>query len=160
MSSIFTNEESFLIIAFAIWGIIQFIRTIILIIKSEKTINWKKTKGVITHSVVIRKSGDRSMGFGPIYYPLIRFEYEVEEVKYESNNVYFGVKLSTLFRKKKSYRIASKYKIGQYINVFYNPNKQKEAVLELAAHNELYVYLIFSLIKIGIAYFTLNLAIV
>lgn len=119
------------------------------VFKKKDLVNWVVTYGRIDNCEHVQiLNGDV-----PDYYPKITYSYNIEEVKYTSNQIFHG----TFDFSQVDY--LQKYAKDQEVQVLYNPKRHKEAVLEVVSYSNLNAYLIcsFVLFFIGICfvYFTI-----
>ena len=102
---------------------------------------WPAAKGIITVSEVIKSESATGTGSNErrtvTYNAKIHFKYSVKGKSYTSNNVTFGQ--ST----KAAGEIVNHYPIGKKVEVFYNPQDLKMAVLEPGVSMSSYLFLGF-----------------
>jgi hypothetical protein len=104
---------------------------------------WKKTKGIILDSKLVTHSSSDS---GRSYKPKIVYQYSIRDIEYKSKRVYFGSNIMSSFKKNKSQAIVNKYPKDKEVDVYYNPYKEKMAVLETGVKSEIISGLIFGII--------------
>ncbi len=125
-------------IGFTLWFIIPGILSIIIGYTSaqyaENSKDWPEAEGRILSVQLERNStaGIKTPGGGhssghTSYKPVIKYEYYVNGVKYESTNLSFGNNSYSDHTEAKN--ILNGYKTGQYINVYYKPDNPKVVVL-------------------------------
>ncbi|BBB32603.1 hypothetical protein TTHT_1065 [Thermotomaculum hydrothermale] len=103
---------------------------------------WPSVSGTITESKLITKRewDKKKKKYNNTYSYKIRYQYSVNNTDYEGNRVSFG-----RFTSNSKYVVKSKlkeYPVNKKVNVFYNPEKPNEAVLETKAGLGLYIALI------------------
>lgn len=107
---------------FAIILLLGFSYSFYLIYKYVKASGWPKTDGEILKSkIVIDDSGDSVS-----YEPAICYSYSVNGLQYHSDTVY----LFNLWQTKKSANyLVDKFKVGDEVEVFFNPKNPQDAML-------------------------------
>lgn len=138
---------SFFVLSF---GIILFIGSSYLYIKSKETMIWITTEGVILDS----KIDKLNTGFDSpsSYKAQILYSYTVNNKEYKSSRIYYG-DFGRQYFQNKSNRIVKKYKKEEIVLVYFNPLKPKESVLETGIHYEIILLFISSLLVIISAIF-------
>jgi len=95
-----------------------------------KSNSWNKTKGVIIESKLLNHG--RSMMIGKNYErysALIKYEYKVLDENFESNRIRF-FPMGTSTSKKAVEHLTSLYSKGSQIEVFYDPARPDQAILQ------------------------------
>jgi len=143
-------ESTFAYAIIIILAIVSFISGCYLYIKSKDSMNWSKTNGFILDTKLY-KSVDG--GASPISYKAqIKYSYTVEEKEYISKRIYFGGFLldSSPSRSKK---LLKKYPKGTTVDIYYNPLKPQQSVLQKGVHLDViltfitvFLFMIFMLI--------------
>ena len=133
-------------IAFGSIGIFCLLRYIKYFAKSRSSRFWKKTTGKIIESRVESFMNADALDFTYV----VKFQYEVEGVKYVSDRIFF-----------KSYDFSDenytkKYPIEKEVTVFYNPTKVMEAVLENGIKAGLHFFLIMSIVLFSVCVLIYN----
>jgi hypothetical protein len=103
--------------------------------KAQATHSWSKTTGTITYSKVSDAGTDPSPGkvnkssIARIHRPVIKYNYRVNNLQYESNTIYFG---DDQVRNVVSYadEVVAKYRPRQKAVVYYDPRQPTLSVLE------------------------------
>ena len=116
--------------------------------KAQDTHNWSKTTGTITYSKVSDAGTDPSPGkinkssIARIHRPVIKYNYRVNNLQYESNTIYFG---DDNARNVVSYadEVVAKYRPRQQAVVYYNPRQPTLSVLELGTSETTFLPLTF-----------------
>jgi len=126
-------------------GIITLFYVISLFSKAAKSKNWPFIKGFIISSEVIELHDSTEKGkYASTYRNKILFKYKVNEKEFLSSNLFWGSKISdSSLDDKKEY--ASKYTEGMEVDIYYNPDKPHQAVIEPGIKFVLYLNLIFAL---------------
>ncbi len=111
---------------------------------AKASAEWPAAKGIITVSKVVKSESTTGTGTNKrrtvTYNAKIHFKYPVKGKSYTSNNVTFGQ--ST----KGAGVIVSQYPTGKKVNVFYNPQDPKVAVLEPGVSTSSYLFLGFGIL--------------
>lgn len=126
-------------IGFAFWFIIPGIMSIMIGYTSaqyaENSKTWPEAEGRILSVKLERNSstGFKTPGGGhssghTSYKPVIKYEYYVNGVKYESTNLSFGD--NSYSDHTKAQNILNGYKTGQYVNVYYKPENPQVVVID------------------------------
>lgn len=89
--------------------------------KSEESKNWPTTEGKMT---LVRLIGKK----GLINNIDVRYDYSVGGEQYTGKNL--NLFPNTIFGKERVDEILENYHEGQYVTVYTNPNRRKEAILE------------------------------
>ena len=89
-----------------------------------------------------------------LYYPEVRYEYEVFGQIYSGQQISFGANTG-YSNQRKTQEILAKYPLGANITVYYDPNAPENAVLErhVGGKVALIIGILFSLIAICTACF-------
>ena len=98
--------------------------------KAQTSQSWPAVPGLITHSQVDSRttrsrSGNRTTT-RTSYYPVIRYSYNVGGMQMEGNRITFGGVNTGLVA---ATAMCNKYPAGSQVNVFFDPQKPKDAVL-------------------------------
>jgi len=101
--------------------------------KAELSQNWPNAQGTITVSTVRESSSTDDDGYVSTYYhPKVEYEYEVGGQAYTGKHVSFGG--STGYGNPAQAKAKlERYPVGALVQVYYNPEKPSEAVLERQA---------------------------
>lgn len=116
---------------FIFFGIIIIVKAIILYIKNFRTLNWKKTKGIIIKNNLVKKKSN--------LHKIDSFECEIE-YKYiiiGSKEIIGNMILPfvTTTDYTRSLEFNKKLKIGTVLKVFYNPKNNKQSCLIKGQHH-------------------------
>ena len=100
------------------------------------------------------KRGKQLEKTGTKFVPEIEYEYKVNLVPYRSKQLYW---MQNLVRDAfdEADDIRSKYPVGQFLKVYYNPEKPSEAVLDTERSINLWWELGASFLELGIGIFVL-----
>ena len=126
-------------------GIGMCIYNLLIIIKSKKTQNWIQTNGLITKSEL-----GISDNIGPnekYYRANIEYEFKAFGNLMKSNQVYIGDKLYSS-SKWRSEDIIDKYKLGDKVDVYYNPNSINESILIKGSFVSSYIFTTLGVVTI------------
>ena len=94
--------------------------------------NWPTVEGQIVQATIeVTRSSDDDGTTSTRYAPLVIYTYSLVGQQYTSDKVTFGAKWRYGSRSKAESK--SNYQTGQRINVYYNPEKPEQAVLEPGA---------------------------
>lgn len=118
----------------------------------KKSASWPSVTGTVLSSEVEEKiSADAEDGVSRTYYPRIRYEYLIGENKYQGSKYKL---LESSMSKRKAEEFAAMFLPGNKVNVYYNPKKPQESVLQTGTQNFLYVFLFLGIgmILAGIYY--------
>jgi hypothetical protein len=102
--------------------------------------SWPSMPGTVVRSEVVRhESTDEDGSSSVSYEPVVHYEYAVMGQPFTGKRIAFG---ANNFDHKKAAEIVARYPVGARANVFYNPDKPQDAVLEtVAAGGKLFVIL-------------------
>lgn len=119
----------FVLIPIAVGFIIVFYG-LYLFIKSKETNKWNETKGIVLKSEIDKSSTASGMDGNSISFKaLVEYKYEVDNQEYISSRIFYGDSMGKpLPFKAKS--LVKRYPKDAEINVYFNPLKPKESVLE------------------------------
>lgn len=93
--------------------------------KALRSKSWPKVTGIIrTHDIHEHSSSD-----GSWYTPIIKYGYKVRDVYYRGKTISFSL-LPISNNYDSALRYTFKYKKGDEVRVYYNPDKHRESVLE------------------------------
>jgi hypothetical protein len=149
---------------FLLIGIIVSFISLIRILQSLFAKSWSTTEGKITRSKIYisRSYSSSNTSSGATkqrttsYRPDIEFEYRVQDQVYKSTRVYYGSKMGSSWKWRRSKKYVDKYPIGQSLTIFYKPSNYKKAVLEPGIHRELIFSILFGLLILYIGYTILS----
>jgi hypothetical protein len=101
--------------------------------KAGESQQWLSTTGQViearvTSSTTTDADGDTSVS----YAPFVRYSYQVAEKEYCSDQITFGFK-RTFSKEMNAHRWLDRFPLWSQVNVYYNPAKPDEAVLERKA---------------------------
>ncbi|MGE0076420.1 MAG: DUF3592 domain-containing protein [Bacteroidales bacterium] len=119
--------------------------------KSKASSQWLTTKGEITKSGTT-KDMNIERGYS-VYNADIEYKYIVNGKEYTSSRIYFGSSISMTGKEEKSNLLARKYPLLRKVTVYYNPENEKESVLETETQSELYWGIAISIIVIAFGIF-------
>lgn len=131
-------------------AIIFFILGCYLYKKSKETIKWNKTKGSISDSKLDELIMETD---SPITYKArVRYSYTIDGEEYISKRIFFGdfIRGGSQFSSRK---LLKKYTKGAVVDVYYNPLKPEESVLEKGIHFNVVLLFITSFALVTFAIF-------
>lgn len=96
--------------------------------RAEESLAWLSTRGVITSSMLASFDSDDSP---TTYQPKVEYEYTVANQPYTGKRIAFGIAGSS--SEAAARKVVLQYAIGSAVEVFYNPAKPSDAVLERSA---------------------------
>lgn len=113
--------------------------------KSKDSEKWSKTKGQISKAYMGEFTDSNSVS----YKAEIEYSYNVADKVYNSKRKYYADHLlsSSYWSTKK---LVDKYRVGDTIDVYYNPQYPKDAVLEQGVHFSVIAFFIVSLVCLSI----------
>lgn len=130
---------------FIISGIVLLLLFINFYKKSKDSIKWSRTKGQISNAYLDKFNDSNSAS----YRVQVKYSYTVADKVYSSKRKYYGdYLLSSFYWSTK--KLVDKYKIGDTIDVYYNPQNPKDAVLEQGVHFSVIEFFIASLVCFSI----------
>jgi len=99
--------------------------------KADQSQSWPTTGGQITAASVVTSQSvpDDDGNTYPLYYPLVKYEYNLSGQDYTSDRISFGSR-KTFKRHEQAVQEQARYPVGKAITVHYNPVNPGEAVLE------------------------------
>lgn len=101
--------------------------------KAEESSRWPTVVGSISEAFIQENRNRDSDGYTTTtYIPKINYQYQIGGQIFTGNRFTFGFEKS-YGSKKKAQEALTAYPVGGQINVFYNPQKPEEAVLEQKA---------------------------
>lgn len=130
---------------FIISGIVLLLLSIYFYKKSKDSIKWCKTKGQISKAYLDKFNDSNSTS----YRVEVEYSYTVADKVYNSKRKYYGDHLLSSFLGSTK-KLVDKYKKGDTIDVYYNPQNPKDAVLEQGVHFSVLVFFISSLVCFSI----------
>lgn len=146
MNSIVSLEYFICILICGFIGLLFTIHFIYLVCKSKASENWVETKATIIKSNLdaleyVGGSAARS------YKPNIAYKYYVMNNEYVSKRIFYGSLIRTN-TSKSSKETIHKYKKGDNISIYYNPNNPSQSVIERGINPIVYRSLLVVLISL------------
>jgi hypothetical protein len=126
MKDIIHNPELFMPLIVSFFGFILLLIGIYYYRKAKQTLNWYTTIGTIINS---RVKTNQDSEHGTTYESEISYSFTVESQSYVSNKIIAFMNYGTSFRKSAD-NITNKYPVNTKVNIYYNPSKTKESVIE------------------------------
>ena len=121
---------------FAVWGIYEFIGGM----ASE---DWPATEGAIVRSGVSVDKGD-SKDAEPRYIASVEYDYVVNDYEYTGDRIAF--ESQSFFEENAAKKIIRKYPVGKKVQVFYDPDKPHNSVLEPGTTSNSFLPIVFGII--------------
>jgi len=118
-------------LVFLVLGVIFLIVGLVATKRAKAAQSWPSMPGTVVRSEVVRhESTDEDGSSSVSYEPVVEYEYSVMGQPFTARRIAFG---ANTFHYKKAAEIAARYPAGGRVNVYYNPDKPKDAVLETTA---------------------------
>ncbi len=118
--------------------------------KAEESKNWNTTEGKITMIHLLGRKGF-------INNIDLRYEYSVSGVSYVGKNL--NLFPNTVFGKSRVDEIFNTYHAGQYVTVYTNPDRPKEAILETDISDQEKFFIIWSIVNVLVGAFLISVLI-
>lgn len=149
---------------FLLIGLIVTLISLIRILQSLIAKSWATTEGKITRSEirVSRSYSTSSTSSGSTrqrtisYKPDIEFEYKLQDNIFKSNRIYYGSKMGSTWKWRRSKRYVDKYPVGHRVTIFYKPSNNSRALIEPGIHRELIFGIIMGIFVLYIGYVILS----
>lgn len=162
----FLSENPGIIVGgiFLLIGIIITIVCLIRIWQSLMAKSWAITEGKITHSKIrvsrsyssSSSTGSSSRRTSTSYRPDIEFKYKIHDGIFKSSQIYFGSKMGSTWKRRRSKRYVDKFPVDNRVKVFYKPSNHSKAILEPGIHRELIFGIILGMFILYIGYVILS----
>jgi hypothetical protein len=118
-------------IMFPIIGAYQIVKGLYIIHRYSVAKSWPKAKGIITLSEMKGgATGDVGSQTSTVYWPVIQFDYTVDNKKYSSQNINWGGHFQTNETDIVERYLKENYPLGGIVEVSYNPIKPSNCVVE------------------------------
>ena len=118
-------------LVFLVLGVIFLIVGLVATKRAKAAQSWPSMPGTVVRSEVVRHEDTDSEGStSTSYEPVVEYNYSVMGQPFTGKRIAFG---ANQFNYKKSVEIAARYPVGARPNVYYNPDKPKDSVLETTA---------------------------
>ena len=117
--------------------------------KAEESVNWPTVNGKIEKSYVKQSKTEKKRradkDSNPITYEArITYGYDVDGVAYKGRRVFFFATASS--DRKKAEKLVAKFKVGDIVDVYYNPADKSEAVLKPGCSDAVWLYYMAALV--------------
>lgn len=132
---------SLLRIFFIVFGVAALVSAMYMKAQSDRAVWWHSTNGTITHSFV-DKVPPGVPHANPLFYPIVRYSYNVNGNEFTGNTINLGAKIETTSRY--ANEMVSSYKKGALVKVYYDPSAPVESVLEQRVSGSFLSMLIFT----------------
>lgn len=134
MFDIFNNTGNFVIAATTLPFLIIALIFVVVIFRNRRKAKiaqgWSVAVGrVLMTQIVPRTSTTGSGGRSTAYYPVVMYQYQVDGVSYQGDRVSFGMAMGS-GSPRMAQKWIEKYQAGDQVDVYYNPAKPEESVLE------------------------------
>lgn len=117
---------------------------------ARASVSWPSVQGRVTSSVVDRSTDSEG---GTSYSPEVDYEYTVNDVRYSGNRIKFGE--NSYSSRGRAEEVVARYRVGQTVAVYYDPDELETAVLEPGVSGGSYIVLsigaIFVLLSLVLA---------
>jgi len=119
--------------------------------KGSASKRWPMTDGrILSSEVTSHRSLDSNGTHTTMYEPAVQYEYNANGQRYQSKEIGFGG-VAAASMPSFAEGVVAKYPVGNSVQVFYNPAKPSEAVLEHSgAGCNMVLLLIFGAIELGL----------
>jgi hypothetical protein len=115
------------------------------LVRGRQSTNWPVTRGRITAFDAPKSPWRYGPGFGNNK-ARVSYSYEVQGVPHRGTRVSFGPELDPDINGRRAWR----YAVGSEVEVFYNPDRPLQGVLEPGVRREVYVQISLALTFIGL----------
>jgi len=141
---------------FLLLGVVFLIIGVVATRRSKTALTWPVIPGAILRTDVVRHEDTDSDGIASVSFePLVEYQYSLMGQAYTGKRIAFG---ANRFNYKKALEIVSRYPVGAQVNVHYNPEKLKDAVLETtAAGGKLFTIFGICMLAVGIVVLIISL---
>lgn len=127
---------------------------------AQESWHWPQTRGrIISLSISSHQSGGGRDADGGVrashtsYEPRVAYEYEIDFKRYTSRIRSFGA--GTFSNRRNAEAVIARYRIGQEVTVFYNPEKPDIGVIELVEADPCSTFFIIGVAFTGLGFFFL-----
>jgi hypothetical protein len=137
-------------------GVIFLVIGVVATQRSKTALTWPVIPGAVLRTDVVRHEDTDSDGIASVSFePLVEYQYSLMGQAYTGKRIAFG---ANRYNYKKALEIVSRYPVGEQVNVHYNPEKPREAVLETtAAGGKLFTILGICLLAAGVVVLIISL---
>jgi hypothetical protein len=97
------------------------------ILRARESAGWPPTEGRITRSEVVRRTSGTGTDRTTAYHAEVSYEYLVDGAAYRGDRVAYG---DYGGKRKHAQRIVSRYRKGEVVTVYYNPQNPRVCLLE------------------------------
>lgn len=127
-------------LVFLLLGVVFLIVGLVATKRAKAAQSWPSMPGTVVRSEVVRhESTDEDGSSSVSFEPVVEYDYSVMGQPFTGKRIAFG---ANQFNYKKAAEIAARYPVGARPNVYYNPDKPKDSVLEtIASGGKLFVIL-------------------
>lgn len=118
-------------LVFLLLGVIFLIVGLVAMKRAKAAQSWPSISGTVDRTDVVQHEDSDSEGNSSVTYePVVEYSYSVMGQPYTGKRIAFG---TNRYNYKKAEEIVTRYQAGSRVNVYYNPEKPKDAVLETVA---------------------------
>jgi hypothetical protein len=118
-------------LVFLVLGVIFLIVGLVATKRAKAAQSWPSMPGTVMRSEVVRhESTDEDGSSSVTFEPVVEYSFSVMGQPFTGKRIAFG---ANRFNHNKAVEITARYPIGARPNVYYNPDKPKDSVLETSA---------------------------
>ena len=118
-------------LVFLLLGVIFLIVGLVAMKRAKAAQSWPSMPGTVARTEVVQHEDSDSEGNTSVTYePVVEYNYSVMGQPFTGKRIAFG---TNRYDYKKAQEIVTRYPAGSRVNVYYNPDKPKDAVLETVA---------------------------
>ena len=118
-------------LVFLLLGLVFLIVGLVATKRAQTAQLWPSIPGTVDRTDVVQHEDSDSDGFTSVTYePVVEYSYSVMGQPFTGKRIAFG---TNRYDYKKAQEIVTRYPAGSRVNVYYNPDKPKDAVLETVA---------------------------
>lgn len=143
-------------LVFLLLGIIFLIVGLVAMKRAKAAQSWPSIPGTVNRTDVVKHEDSDSEGNSSVTYePVVEYSYSVMGQPFSGKRIAFG---TNRYNYKKAEEIVTRYQVGSRVNVYYNPDKPKDAVLEtVAAGGKLFTIIGAAMFGVGVVVFIVSL---
>lgn len=119
--------------------------------RAKKALSFPITRGTILTTGVNTYTDTTNGIRNTTYEPVVTYQYSLMGQDYTGNRIRYG---ANRMKHDEAYQIIEKYPVGLQVNVYYNPDKVKDATLEpVAQGSKVFIILGLIMVAFGVAAF-------
>ena len=120
--------------------------TLLAVKRGKQSEQWQKCEGkVVSAEVEEERRYDPEDGTSVYYYPRVHYEYQVGDKTYQGKKLKM---LEASMSKKKANETIASFSTGSTVEVYYDPQKPEQAVLQPGTQKFSYVFLVVGMLCI------------